>query len=405
MDIVEYSVGEKVYIDLGQLVPLRPYAIGCASIPQLLKKKGFKDIVNGKVVSDILEVTEKRSRKYGSVFVNKEEVNELFEEGTTEVDPPAPPIIEDEDLVFFRDQSGKEHNVLMRGERTKEGIYFRVKDVMNVFQINKLNETIQDHRSGYERNVDYNRFLITSHNDINRNGGYNTYELYLTYGGLLRVIHCSRSGLACQFRDWIDTVVFSLIWGSQEQKVEVVKKALNVSADHLKYVMSKSGISISCLYLIDVGITDDGKRVYKYGFTDNVARRFKEHMRKYGDDIKLDKFIFIPALDLSRAETEFRHSISRYKFNKEGEAELICLCGESLLNVHTIFGTIADKYCGNMRTQIAFYENEMKEMQYRYELQLRDKDIEIGRLQACVQLRDKDIEILTLKLLIANKAA
>ncbi len=367
--------------------------------------------MNGKVVNDILEITEKRSRKYGSVYVNKEEVKELFEEGTTMVDPPAPPILEDDDLVFFRDQSGKEHNVLMRGERTKEGIYFRVKDVMRVFEMPHLNDNIQEAHTSFKHGVEYQwfkiKFPVSVENSYNK-----TRELYLTYRGLMRVIYRANTGITYEFRDWIDTVVFSLAWGSQEQKIEVVKKALNVSADHLKYVMNKSGISISCLYLIDVGITDDGKQVYKYGFTDNVARRFKEHMRKYGNDIKLDKFFFIPALNLSGAEAEFRHSISRYRFVKEGENELISLCSESLLNVHTIFKTISDKYCGNMRQQIIHYENEMKEMQHRYELQLRDKDMEIGRLQACVQLKDKDIslkdkdiEILSLKLLLAGQAA
>ncbi len=207
-----------------------------------------------------------------------------------------------------------------------------------------------------------------------------------------------------------------MAWGAEVQKIDVVSKTLNVDAEHLKCIMSKSANTIACLYLIDTQVADIDKRVYKYGFTENVTRRFKEHMKRYGDNIVLDTFIFIPSSELSRAEAEFRQSVSRYKHSKDGESELISLCPESHINIKTIFKTISDKHCGNMKQQITIYENKIRDLTHQYELRLRDKDnellvkdIEIEKLQSRVQLsekeialRDKDIEILNLRLQLVH---
>lgn len=396
----EFTANNITYINIKDIFAERKdYCRGIRSYTQLLERKNIKDTVYGQIVNDELVITEKYSRKFGSIFINKTELTELFH-SEPESFPPAPPVIEDKDLVFFKDENNTEYNVLMRGERTREGIYFKVKDVMWVFEMPNLQSNIQLNHTVYQLNLHY-KFFTTS-------GSYNvssstTKEMYLTYDGLMHVIEASRSGVAYKFKKWIHEVVFSAAWGTKEQKVATFKKVLNVDADHLKAIMNKSAISISCLYLINIKTKDNNERsVFKYGFTDNVHRRFKEHMKTYGDDIELNMFILIPILDLSKAEAEFKNSVSRYRYHKEGEQELISLCDEAYLNIKTIFRTISEKYCGNMKSQIAQYEYEINELKHSYELQLRDKDIKIATLEHKLDCSLKDNEILQLKLQLAE---
>lgn len=135
-------------------------------------------------------------------------------------------------------------------------------------------------------------------------------------------------------------------------------------------------------------------------------------MKHYGDDIKLDSFIFVPVLSLSSAESEFKKSVSRYQYMKEGHIELISLCDESYLNIKNIFKTILDSFCGNMKNQIAQYESMMIDMKHAYEIEtnslrnllvVKDSEIKSVKLQSRLDLSLKDNEILTLKLQIQSR--
>jgi len=77
-DLHEYAFGGKIYIDLKEIIPLRPYSKGCNSTGKLIQRKGYKDVINGRIVDGAIQPTVKKSCKYGSVFVNKTEVLELF---------------------------------------------------------------------------------------------------------------------------------------------------------------------------------------------------------------------------------------------------------------------------------------------------------------------------------------
>jgi hypothetical protein len=150
--------------------------------------------------------------------------------------------------------------------------------------------------------------------------------------------------------------------------------------------------------LIDIKVNDGNKKVFKYGFTDNVQRRFREHMKSYGENIILDSFVFIPTLSLSKAETEFKNSISRYRFSSDQEKELISLCDESVVNVKTIFKTISERYTGNMKEQITYFENKMKDLAHQFELKIKDKDMEIIEWKHKYEMASKDVELLELRL-------
>ena len=388
----EYTLNNTIYIDIREIRDEhKDYCKGARSNNQLLERKNITDFIFARIENEELIVTEKLSRRFGSIFINKAVLGALFDEKEKETLLPAPPLITDQDLVFFKDDDGNEFNVPMRGERTQEGIFFQVKAVMEVFQMENLQSNMQLTRAAYSLNEHYIWFnLSESCNALNKQK-----EMYLTYGGLRKVIETSRSGVGHTFKKWIDEIVFSAAFGTKEQKVKTCTKVLNVDADHLKAIMSKSPTAISCLYLIDIGISDDGNRVFKYGLSDNIKRRFSEHVKTYGGDIKLDTFILIPLLDLSKAETDFKKCVSRYQYKRGNEAELISLCDEAYINIQNIFNSISRNYCGNVQEQIAIYKHRLELIELECANKLLAKDN---------QLLAKDNEILRLKMQLAGVA-
>lgn len=399
--LTEYIINDTTYVDIKDIrAEFKTYSKGTRSIPQLIERKGYRDIIYGSIVDGVIQITQTMSRKHGTTFVNKIEVAELFER--SEELPLAPPIIEDKDLVFFKDEEGEEYNVLMRGERTRKGIYFRVKDVERCFEMSELSKTLLRDHTGYQNGTHYSWFILSSGDGV-PNQHNKKRELYLTYEGLMRVIYRSNSGIASEFRCWIDECVFAMNWGTKDQKAKVVSRALNVDAEHLKAIMRKCSGSITCLYLIDICVQDRDRKVFKYGFTNDLKRRFSEHMSTYGKDIKLEKFIFIPELDLSIAEATFRRSISVHKYDgMENRDELISLCDKGYDNVQMIFSTIMSKHCGNFREINALFESEKKD--YESKLIINEERCKRFMAEKQSEVYKLQIELLELKLQLKNNS-
>lgn len=392
-----YTINNEIYYDAKDIRDnYKLYSKGIRSNTGLIEKKKIKNYVFGVLENNKVTVTEKLSKKFGTVYINKNELTELLDTSNIQ---KAPPLITDSDLVFFKDEEGREYQVPMRGERMKEKIYFQVKAVAELFKVSNLHNQIIDKRSPYILDQDYLYFVTnwaTPGNQHNK-------ELYITYTGLKKAIDNSRSGIGYKFKTWIDDIVFASLFGTKEVKINTLSKVLNVDADHLKAIMNKSAINISCLYLIDINQNDKDKKIYKYGYTENIHRRFKEHMKTYGDDIKLDTFVFIPTLELSKAETEFKKSISKYIY----ENELISLADdESYSNVKNIFKTISEKYCGNMKIQINKFEHDIKDLKHNHQVELLTIKYNLqSKLDIAlkdIEIRDKEIEILKLQLLNKN---
>lgn len=401
----EWKTFGKTYIDLKDVrTNCKDYCKGIRSMTQMVERKGYNDVVYGRVINNVLVITRSLSKKYGSVYVNKDELSEVFEKDSTQTDVTiAPPSILDHDLQFFIDEQGKEHHVDMRGERTPKGIFFDLKDVARVFQMNNLVKTISKDHTAYKLGEHYSLFKLPSETMLE--SGSLTERAFLTFPGLLKVIMCSRSGVAYQFKWWVEEVAFASMLGTKDQRLSVAARVIDNDVKSLKAFMTKSASDISCLYLIDLGTKDNENRVFKYGFTENILRRFKEHTRTFGDNIKLDTFIMIPVLDLAKAEADFRKCISDYQFtlvDDPSKVELISLGNDAYTNVRNILRSISRNYCGNVQEQIGVYENKIKDLEHAnerirnsYEMKLLEKD-------SALQLSLKDNEILRLQLQLAK---
>jgi hypothetical protein len=413
----EFHLDNRIFVDIKDLkMEYKELFQGIRSYTQFLTNKKIKNFVYGQIVDDTLVVTEKYAKKTGSIFIDKEEIRGLVESGIESslggmavLPESTPPIILGH-AILFQDDKGNDYKVVIRGKHIREEIFFKVKDVMIVFDLKNLITELIQPDSDYKLSEHYVSFVVPR----SKFPLLKKRELYLTYQGIRKVLDVEdrRLGIARQFRTWIDELVppipnaisnasasntASNVAGTVTISREAITKMTNLDADHLKTIMSKSASQISCLYLINVRIADGTRRVFKYGFTDNIKRRFKEHMRRYGDYISLDTFTLIPLLDLSKAETEFKNSISRYRYLKDGDDELISLCDEGYQNIKAIFRLISNQYCGNMQHQLLLYDGLIKDQKHTFELSIKDKDFQLMELRNQVELVKKDNEILRLQ--------
>ena len=159
--------------------------------------------------------------------------------------------------------------------------------------------------------------------------------LFLTYQGLLRVMFTSRSKSAEKISIWATETLFTVQLGEKKDKQILASKLLNVDAQTIKNVFSKSYSTLPCIYLFEFGTLDfpimrktfeigedeyiDGKYyMNKFGLTNDMQRRSAEHNEMYGsmEGVKMNLiyFQYIDPLYLYEAETLLKHVMKKLEF-------------------------------------------------------------------------------------------
>ena len=128
----------------------------------------------------------------------------------------APPILQLEDDELWIDENGDKYPIEIRGERTVNGIFFRAKDVAEVFGMDRLNDTLTDNRYGYKKNH-YCNFILTK--PVKHGFHKNKKELFLTYFGLVRVLMVSRHKQVEKFQQWAINILFTHQFGNKNKNV------------------------------------------------------------------------------------------------------------------------------------------------------------------------------------------
>ena len=144
------------------------------------------------------------------------------------------------------------------------------------------------------------------------NKGDNQKTIYLAYHGLVRLLMIRRHPIANHFQKWALNTLFTHQFGTTEQKEELGADLLGIDLSTLRSVFKVFVDKIPCLYLFYVGNAEDLRekipngleshcKMYKYGFTDDLERRTREHRKSYGERITLVHFVYIDPKYLSKA--------------------------------------------------------------------------------------------------------
>ena len=346
----------------------------------------------------------------GTENINEEEEKQQDIEANENI-KKAPPLLHLNNSEKFKDRDNNIIEIETRGEKSRNMIYFKVQDVIRVFEMSRLNDTLIDSRGCYENNIHYKKFFISVKSVENGNSTIKK-QLYLTYKGLTRILFASNAGNAEKFQDWAENKLFTIQMGNEEERIKLGAKLVNISVKTFRAVMNKHANKFPCIYLISLGnvgllretfkITDvsipDDSIIYKYGFTDDLNRRLGEHQEKYGklENVKLDEATFniIDPKYTCAAERDIRDECNAYEINLETEGfnELIILNKKQLKCVIKRYGQIGREYAGHsaeLQEQILKHNNEIERLKTLIETNEKYHKLEIERLTTRIETNEK----------------
>jgi Arc/MetJ-type ribon-helix-helix transcriptional regulator len=385
---------------------------------------------------ELPQITTLPPPKYELEALNTDEEEEIVEEANGEQQQKvenAPPLLHLDDGEKFHDADENVIEIETRGERHEDKIYFKVKDVSVGFGMPNLDKALMHKEKGYTRNVDYkimfNRSAVT-------NGHHQTIKkcLFLTYGGMLHVLFGSRNKNATLFRKWATNKLFTIQMGTREQKVKLGAEILNTSPRTLKAIFDKHAANFPSIYLMSLGkvrelretfricenIPDDSI-VYKFGFTDDLARRVIELEAEYsklpGVTVTTGVFQIIDTKYTSEAESEVRETFTAWDARMktpQGYNELVALDEKQFANIKKLYRRIGEEFAGatrGLQNQIIELKDGIKEHENviaRLKITIQHKDElhekEVQWYKKDGELKDMVIENLKLKYQIATTA-
>jgi len=280
--------------------------------------------------------------------------------------PNAPSIIKLEKDQKFKDEQNNLLQIETRGQRTPEDILFRAKDVETEFKIPELIHSIQrkDNNSAYKQKIHYDKYKCIRKNKI-------SIEVFLTFPGILRVLFCSRSGVAEKFVKYATNILFVHQFGTPDQKQELSSELLGISLIHCKKIIADA-YKRSGVYLLILGKVrtlrksmnipmcfNDEAYVVKFGCTKNFCERFKQHTATFGkiDGVHLH---ILQTVDTDKeqkmnAETDLkkwlRENAQKLKYKDFKELAIMDLANREFIQKKNDFlNKLKEKYFTQMET-------------------------------------------------------
>ena len=290
------------------------------------------------------------------------------------------PIIELKEHEMFRDAEGNIFPIEVRGERSKDKILFKAKDVSVFADNERLIQILTRDDSRYQYGTDYHvlkanddelymkqilpknsiplvagsnspidesipllvglnspidesiALLVQSNSSVNEHK-INWDYVYLTLAGLIRVVYVSRNANAnlVKLFDWFAHLFYVHQFGSHEERNELAQSLF-------KQVLNDK---LAGLYNIDLGTFNDlydsmnisretyppekygSYHLYKFGLSKDISARLTQHQNKtsgYGrwsKHVLLKWVILIPDSKLSAAETMLSEKLNSAKLSFE----------------------------------------------------------------------------------------
>ncbi len=429
--MISINYNNKDYIEGGYILDNAPiYSKGCRSSRDIIKKK---NIVSDKYIFARLKdnnwtITDGKSVKFDKVFFKKSFVNSIPElkkddnKDTIKDDKgieKAPDIIELDNSDKFKDENNNIIEIETRGERSVDKIYFKVKDVMEGFQMENLNKTIIDKKSFFVDGEHYKYFNCEKvrKNDKKTDNTIKK-EVFLTYEGMLRVLFASHSPRVKPFIRWAIETLFTAQLGTPEQKDELASDLLGVNSKTIKDVFKTNTSKTPCVYLYLIGNANkllnnkysEDDLLCKFGCTDDLPRRCNEHdklySKEFGTKIELLYFSIIEAKYIFNAESNINQYFKSNLIDYKNMNELVVINKKDLPQIKQHYYMIQNSYIGRyeeMHSKISQLEKEIIELNNK--ILLKDKDIELlvekhkNEIQNKeLELKNKDIEMLHYKI-------
>ena len=348
-----------------------------------------------------------------------------------------PPVIELEKDELFIDDNGVAVNITVVGTRSYDDCYFSVDDISNNFGLSNAHNTITKQNDSFIILTHY-IYFINSKTDsflcgtnVKKNGKNKKSQLFVTYEGLLKLLFTSRTGNTTSFIKWVTKTIFTAHLGSKDNKLALASSLIGASPQAIKEVFNTFADSLPCIYLFHLGTVknlrksmkipdkyDDSKIVVKWGFSNDLSRRTKEHLKKNsyggtkGSDISLLCNAVIDLQHMSAAETDIKEYFveNKYHFVNNKYNELAIISTKKLKTIKKQYTLIGKSYADHLKDFHAQIESIKKDIELaNKEVKLANKNTELAKKDTElankeVELAKKEIKLLRLQLKYAKKS-
>jgi predicted GIY-YIG superfamily endonuclease len=368
------------------------------------------------------------------------------------------PLIVLEESEMFRDVNDQVVNIEIRGERGKDKILFKAKDVANYFEMKLFTKHLLQANTSYQIDIDYvilqdnpqTQCAIRDSKDktVTTTPIINHERIYLTLTGYIRSATISRSGNANMSKvlDWIQTLVYVHQFGSPVERNELaqglLKTILNDKVSGLYYIdlgtieeLSDS-MGITNEYLQNINSTYSLSkcakyRVGKYGISNDISTRLTQHQNQksgYGqwtNNIQIKFIAMISETQLYEAESLLKNMFKakEYSFqytdpNGKQHNELVLVGPKDDNKLKTIYKQILtffpskeNELCKLIADSQTKFEHTLLKLEYDYEMKLNSVHAELAeskketmaaQYETKLTTANTQIEILLLKLQLAE---
>jgi hypothetical protein len=242
------------------------------------------------------------------------------------------PIIVLAESEKFKNAAGEICEVEVRGERSFDKCYFKVKDIGCVFGNKRLEHDVTKKTSRYVEGKHYisclGEFTPSKTGDAMR---------FFTYIGLTKWLMSSQDVATENYCNWMMKTLFTVQFGKKEDKKELCAKMEGMNTTEYKLAVSKCLNQTSCVYLFNIGKVKDLRKagweiegsdnscVYKYGRTKRLSERFAEHVKTYGKQTKLVFYGNVNYSQQAACEKQISDYVEDFKIKHDGHKELIVL--------------------------------------------------------------------------------
>ncbi len=343
----------------------------------------------------------------------------------------------------FRDTEDNIVKIDVRGTRSESEILFRAKDISKYLGMDRLIETLNDERCGYERDTHwvklfkYSDVIISSSRTSSRT--HDTCDLeesektliwkrtYLTLNGLLKVIFSSKSANenVIQLRNWVIHLVFTHQFGSPEQRdalaIELTDYKKNLNDKRYRRYPDACGI-FPGLYCIKIGKVKELREsmdistklyppkefdtacVYKFGRAEDIMSRYAQHSSrtKYGKygKITLDWFVTIPKSFLPKAENDlakhFKSSGLMFEYNdgsKDHTELIIAKTGDERKQLKDKYKELVGNFPSNINELSKQLTDLRSECDQKLETTELKSEVKILNIQSDADRKISDLEV------------
>jgi hypothetical protein len=306
----------------------------------------------------------------------------------------------------FRDQNGAIIVIRMVGIRDVFGCYFNVGDVERGFGMKRLVNTITVATTGFVESKHYRIFDLsgTDGNDLaSRNETH-----YLTYLGLTRALFGCNSKTSEYFQTWAIKILFTAQMGSARQRIALAKDLVGADLEMIKSIQGITSGAISCIYLILLGTVGDLREamsigdsrpdsdcVYKFGKTNDLAKRTGQHVDKYGEipgvNVRVVYYGYVDEDLATRAEGEIRRILHSHdmKFKYTGTRELVIISPNSLKDIKKDYDRVIELNRGT----VAGLGASLEVMESKHAAALTKAEMSVKNAEHRAELLEKELAL------------